>query len=53
MTYVDSNGSGVVETYTASDIIHLFMILAKESMHRKFKHGLKKMIIEIEEIAND
>lgn len=51
VTYIDSNGSGITETYSASDIINLFMIIAKESMYRNHEYGLKKMIIEIEEIV--
>ena len=51
MTYIDSNGSGVTETYSAYDIISLFMIIAKESMYRHHEYGLSKLIIE--EIDND
>lgn len=46
VTYIDNNGCAVNEIYTATDLIALFMILAKESINRETKYGLKKLIIE-------
>ena len=46
VTFIDTNNCQEVDHYTASDIISLFMIIAKEMMHRDLKYGLKKLLIE-------
>ena len=51
VSYIDKNSVAQVETYSASDIIMLFMVLAKEAVYRESEYGLRKLIIE--EILND
>ena len=51
VSYIDKNNVAQIETYSASDIIMLFMVLAKEAIHREFEWGLKKLVIEQEEIT--
>lgn len=46
VTLIDGNNVAVSETYRSSDIISLFMILAKEAMYREIQYGLKRMVIE-------
>ena len=51
VSYIDKNNVAQMETYSASDIIMLFMVLAKEAVYRESEYGLRKLIIE--EILND
>lgn len=51
VTMIDENGSGEVANYNATDIISLFMIIAKETLNKESKWGLKKIIIE--DLSND
>ena len=46
VTIIDFNNVAISETYSASDVINLFMIIAKEMMHRELEYGLKKLIVE-------
>lgn len=51
VSYIDKNGVAQTESYSASDLISLFMVIAKESIHREMEWGLKR--ITIEDITDD
>ena len=42
---IDENGCTINEIYTASDIIILFAILAKEMANKDLEYKIKKIVI--------
>lgn len=42
---IDSNNCAINEIYTASDIIILFAILAKEMANKDLEYKIKKIVI--------
>lgn len=47
VTLIDVNNVASEDTYNTRDIISLFMILAKELIHRDLEYEIKKIIIDV------